>query len=407
MADIDKPLAGITVIELGHSVAAPYAGLILADLGARVIKVENPGSGDYARGRGPPFWKETSSIFLGLNRGKEGITVDFGDPRDCENLRSLIRDKADAVIQNLRPGILEKFGLTADALRVEKPSLIWCDIGAFGATGPLASKPGYDPLAQASTGIMSVTGEGGRPPVRVGVSLVDMGSGMWAVIGMLAALVARNAGGRGRSVATSLYETGLAWMTVPLAGYAASGEVRKPYGSGTAEIAPYQAFEASDGWLMIAAGNDNLFRKLCGALGLEVLASDPDFATNAARVVNRERLIPANRNGGAALFGRSARQDSRRRRRSQCAAAHHRSGCAASANPGARYDGALLGRRYRSRRHTARLRRHAAPRARGGAGVGPAQCHPSDTRQQGNEQCKVISRPSRSNGVTAISCWSR
>jgi crotonobetainyl-CoA:carnitine CoA-transferase CaiB-like acyl-CoA transferase len=292
MTGIDKPLAGITVVELGHSVAAPYAGLILADLGARVIQVENPGSGDYARGWGPPFWKETSSIFHGLNRGKEGITVDFGDPCDCENLRALILDKADAVIQNLRPGILEKFGLTADALRADKPSLIWCDIGAFGATGPLASKPGYDPLAQASTGIMSVTGEGGRPPVRVGVSLVDMGSGMWAVIGMLAALVARNAGGQGRSIATSLYETGLAWMTVPLAGYAASGEVRKPYGSGTAEIAPYQAFEACDGWLMIAAGNDNLFRKLCGALSLEALASDPDFATNAARVVNRERLIP-------------------------------------------------------------------------------------------------------------------
>jgi crotonobetainyl-CoA:carnitine CoA-transferase CaiB-like acyl-CoA transferase len=292
MAEINKPLAGITVVELGHSVAAPYAGLILADLGARVIKVENPGSGDYARGWGPPFWKETSSIFHGLNRGKEGVTVDFADPRDCESLRSLILDKADAVIQNLRPGILEKFGLTADALRAEKPSLIWCDIGALGATGPLASKPGYDPLAQASTGIMSVTGEGGRPPVRVGVSLVDMGSGMWAVIGMLAALVARNEGGQGRSVATSLYETGLAWMTVPLAGYAASGEVRKPYGSGTAEIAPYQAFEASDGWLMIAAGNDNLFRKLCGALSLQALASDPDFATNAARVVNRERLIP-------------------------------------------------------------------------------------------------------------------
>src|ERR1700744_140275 len=183
-----RPLEGVVVVELGHSVAAPYAGLILADLGARVIKVENPGNGDYARGWGPPFWKETSRIFRGLSRGKEGITVDFGDPCDCENLRALILDKADAVIQNLRPGILEKFGRTADAWRADKPSLIWCDIGAFGATGPLASKPGYDPLAQASTGIMSVTGGGGRPPVRVGVSLVDMGSGMWAVIGMLAAL---------------------------------------------------------------------------------------------------------------------------------------------------------------------------------------------------------------------------
>ncbi len=235
---------------------------------------------------------ETASVFHSLNRGKEGITVDFGDPGDCEELKSLILEKADAVIQNLRPGILEKFGLTAETLRAEKPSLIWCDIGAFGSKGPLASKPGYDPLVQASTGIMSVTGEGGRPPVRVGVSLIDMGSGMWAVIGLLTALLARKSSGEGRIVSTSLYETGLAWMTVPLAGYAASGEVRKPYGSGTAEIAPYQAFEASDGWLMIAAGNDNLFRKLCGALQLEALARDPDFATNAARVVNRDRLVP-------------------------------------------------------------------------------------------------------------------
>lgn len=292
MADTDKPLGNVTVVELGHSVAAPYAGLILADLGARVIKVEGPDGGDYARGWGPPFWKETASIFQSLNRGKESVVVDFGNSQECQALKSLILEKADAVIQNLRPGILSKFGLTAEALRAEKPGLIWCDIGAFGKIGPLASKPGYDPLVQASTGIMSVTGEGGRPPVRVGVSLVDMGSGMWAVIGLLSALLARRNGAEGRVVSTSLYETGLAWMTAPLAGYAASGEVRKPHGSGTAEIVPYQAFEASDGWLMIAAGNDNLFRKLCGALELGALAQDADFATNAARVVNRERLIP-------------------------------------------------------------------------------------------------------------------
>lgn len=291
MSSVDKPLAGITVIELGHSVAAPYAGLILADLGARVIKVENPGSGDYARGWGPPFFKDTASAFHSLNRGKEGVAVDFTDAGQVEALKALILREADAVIQNLRPGILEKFGLTATALRTEKPELIWCDIGAFGATGPLAKKPGYDPLAQATTGIMSVTGEGGRPPVRVGVSLVDMGSGMWSVIGLLAGLVARRDTGEGRVVSTSLYETGLAWMTIPLAGYEATGEVRRPFGSGTAEIAPYQCFPTRDGWLMIAAGNDNLYRKLCGALGLEGLADDPDFATNKARVVNRERLI--------------------------------------------------------------------------------------------------------------------
>jgi crotonobetainyl-CoA:carnitine CoA-transferase CaiB-like acyl-CoA transferase len=287
-----KPLEGITVVELGHSVAAPYAGLILADLGARVIKVENPNGGDYARGWGPPFWKDTASSFLCLNRGKDGITVDFSNEEDARALRRLILDEADAVIQNLRPGILDRFELTAASLRAQKPALIWCDIGAFGDRGPLAAKPGYDPLAQATTGIMSVTGEGDRPPVRVGVSLIDMGSGMWTVIGLLASLLARTASGEGTHVATSLYETGLAWMTVPLASYGSSGKVGRPYGSGIQEIVPYQAFRTADGWLMIAAGNDNLFRKLCKAIGLDQLAELPEFATNRARVMNRDSLVP-------------------------------------------------------------------------------------------------------------------
>jgi crotonobetainyl-CoA:carnitine CoA-transferase CaiB-like acyl-CoA transferase len=287
-----RPLEGVVVVELGTSVAAPFAGLILADLGARVIKVENPDGGDYARDWGPPSWKGTASSFVSLNRGKEGMTADFSDAEDLDALRRLILDQADAVIQNLRPGILERFGLEPARLRAEKPELIWCDIGAFGAKGPLASKPGYDPLVQASSGIMSVTGEGGRPPVRVGVSIIDMGSGMWAVIGLLSALIARAKDGAGSHVSTSLYETGLAWMTIPLAGYAAEGDVRRPYGSGTAEIVPYQAFETADGWHMIAAGNDNLFRKLCAVLKLDELPQDAAFTTNGARVRNRERLIP-------------------------------------------------------------------------------------------------------------------
>lgn len=287
-----RPLDGVTVVELGHSVAAPYAGLILSDLGARVIKVENPKGGDYARGWGPPFWNDVATAYLCLNRGKTGITVDFTSETDAKALKKLIIEEADGVIQNLRPGILDKFGLTPEVMRREKPSLIWCDIGAFGATGPLASKPGYDPLAQASTGIMSVTGEGNRPPVRVGVSLVDMGAGMWTVIGFLSSLIAQRASGTGAHLTTSLYETGLAWMTVPLAGYEGAGDVRKPHGSGTAEIVPYQAFEAADGWMMIAAGNDNLFRRLCKAIGLDELAQHPDYATNTARIINRGTLIP-------------------------------------------------------------------------------------------------------------------
>jgi crotonobetainyl-CoA:carnitine CoA-transferase CaiB-like acyl-CoA transferase len=288
-----KPLAGITVVEIGHSVAAPYAGLILSELGADVIKVENPKGGDYARGWGPPFWNGTASAFHGLNRGKSGITVNFSDPEEAGRLRRLIIDRADAVIQNLRGGVMQGYGLGAAELTAAKPSLIYCDLGAFGEGGPMASKPGYDPLMQAFAGIMSVTGEGGdRPPIRVGVSIVDMGSGMWATIGILAALFERTRTGRGGAVATSLYETALAWMTVPLAGYAANGEVRRPHGSGTAEIAPYQCFPTRGGWLMIAAGNDNLYRRLCATLGRPDLGEDTRFLTNGDRVVNRGVLVP-------------------------------------------------------------------------------------------------------------------
>ena len=288
-----KPLAGITVVEIGHSVAAPYAGLILSELGADVIKVENPKGGDYARGWGPPFWNGTASAFHGLNRGKSGITVNFGDPEEAGRLRRLIIDRADAVIQNLRAGVMQGYGLGAAELTATKPSLIYCDLGAFGESGPMSSKPGYDPLMQAFAGIMSVTGEGGdRPPVRVGVSIVDMGSGMWATIGILAALFERTRTGRGGAVATSLYETALAWMTVPLAGYAANGEIRRPHGSGTAEIAPYQCFPTRGGWLMIAAGNDNLYRRLCATLGRPELGDDARFLTNGDRVVNRSVLVP-------------------------------------------------------------------------------------------------------------------
>lgn len=288
-----RPLAGITVVEIGHSVAAPYAGLILAELGAEVIKVENPDGGDYARGWGPPFWDGTATAYHALNRGKSGITVDFGKHEEAARLKRLILDRADAVIQNLRAGVMDRHGLGAAELTAAKPGLIYCDLGAFGEGGPMSSKPGYDPLMQAFAGIMSVTGEGGeRPPIRVGVSIIDMGSGMWATIGILAALFERARTGEGGSVATSLYETALAWMSVPLAGHAASGEVRKPYGSGTAEIVPYQCFLARDGWLMIAAGNDNLFRKFCAAVSAPELAQDARFRTNSDRVTNREILIP-------------------------------------------------------------------------------------------------------------------
>lgn len=307
-----KPLNGLTVIEIGHSVAAPFAGLIFAELGAEVLKVENPSGGDHARGWGPPFWEETAAAFHAYNRGKKGLTVDLGDPQAVVGLRRMILGRADVVIQNLRAGVIEAAGLGADALLAEKPELIVCNLGAFGTAGPMAGKPGYDPLMQAFAGLMSITGEGGgRPPVRTGASLVDMGAGMWATIGVLATLVEQARTKRGGCVSTSLYETALAWLTMPMASYGASGETRRPYGSGVAEIVPYQCFPTRDGWLMIAAGNDGLYRKLCIALHHPEWAVDGRFRDNAGRVAHRGVLLPmiedATRN--EAMAGLAARLD--------------------------------------------------------------------------------------------------
>jgi crotonobetainyl-CoA:carnitine CoA-transferase CaiB-like acyl-CoA transferase len=287
-----RPLEGLTVVEFSNSVAAPFAGLILSDLGAEVLKIENPDGGDHARGW-PPFHEGEAATFHTLNRGKKALRVDLADPVAVAALRRLIVEKADVVLQNMRAGVIDKFGLGAEALRAVKPELIYCDLHAFGATGPLQQKPGYDPLMQAFGGIMSVTGEGGdRPPVRVGASLVDLGGGMWSVIGILASLVERAKTKRGTHVGASLYETALAWMCVPMAAYQASGKVSRPYGSGINEMVPYQCFRTREGWLMVAAGNDRLYAKLCGVLNRADLASDPAYTKNADRVALRDELLP-------------------------------------------------------------------------------------------------------------------
>jgi crotonobetainyl-CoA:carnitine CoA-transferase CaiB-like acyl-CoA transferase len=287
-----RPLSGIVVVEIGHSVAAPYAGMILGELGAEVVKVENPNGGDACRGWGPPFTDGTATAFHAFNRSKRGITVDLGDPAEVDKLRALIRDRADVLIHNLKHGTLDRYGLSADALLAEKPDLVYCNLGAFGSTGPLRDRPGYDPMMQAYGGLMSLLGEDGRPPVRVGVSIIDIATGMWSVIGILAALQERQRTGRGGVVDTSLYETTLAWMTLPISAYLANGEIPTQHGSGIEQIVPYQAFETADGFMMVAAGNDNLFRRLCATIDRPGLAEDPRFRTNSDRVVNRRSLIP-------------------------------------------------------------------------------------------------------------------
>ncbi|HEY1301246.1 MAG TPA: CoA transferase [Stellaceae bacterium] len=286
-----RPLSGLVVVEIGHSIAAPYAGMILGELGAEVIKIENPKGGDAARGWGPPFAEGAATCFHAVNRSKKGITIDLADPAEAAKLRRLVLERADVLLNNLKFGALDRYGLSAAALTQEKPALVYCNIGAFGAVGPLRERPGYDPLMQAYGGLMSMLGEDGRPPVRVAVSIIDLATGMWAAIGVLAALEERRRTGRGGVIDTSLYETALGWMTIPIAAYLANGELPARFGSGVEMIVPYQAFAAADGHIMVAAGNDNLFRRLADAVGRPSLAEDPRFRTNKDRVVNRPALI--------------------------------------------------------------------------------------------------------------------
>jgi crotonobetainyl-CoA:carnitine CoA-transferase CaiB-like acyl-CoA transferase len=225
-----------------------------------------------------------------LNRNKLSVVVDLRDPQDRGRLERLILERADVVVQNLRPGTAAELGLDAATLRKKKPRLVYCTIGAFGAKGPLKDKPGYDPLLQAFGGFMSVTGEPGRPPVRAGSSIMDIGSGMWSVIGVLGALMGRAATGEGATIETSLYETALAWMCYHVANYQASGEVPRPQGSGASMIVPYRGFETSDGFIMIGAGSDKLFQLLARALGQPGWTDDPRFRHNPDRVKHKDLL---------------------------------------------------------------------------------------------------------------------
>ena len=284
-------LDGLKVFELGSSVAGPYGAWILAQFGAEVIKVERPVTGDDARHWGPPFWHGSAAYFQALNRDKHGITVDFKNPKEVERLRRLIIESDGVVLQNFRPGLVAELGISAADIRRENNKVIYCNIGAFGDAGPYKERRGYDPLMQASAGLMSVTGEGGdRPPVRVGTSIIDMGTGMWTALGIMAAVRQRDETGEGCTIDASLYETAIAWMTYHAAAYDASGDIPKAAGSGMNAIVPYQAYECSDGYLVVAAGGDSLFVRLSKVLGHPEWPEDPRFKTNPDRVQNRDAI---------------------------------------------------------------------------------------------------------------------
>src|SRR5262249_43400496 len=283
------PLGGIVVVELGHSVAAPAAGQILGDRGAEVVKIEKP-QGDDARTWGPPFADGASATFNSVNRNKRSVVCELRDAKQKAQLIEFIVAKADVVLQNLRPGQADALGLGAKARPKKKPGPANCNVGAFGAKGPLKDRPGYDALMQAFGGVMSVVGEEGRPPVRVGPSIIDVGTAMWASIGIISALYRRRETGKGGLVDVSLFETAAAWMGMFSAHYLSSGQLPKKHGSGQVGIVPYKAIKTSDGYVVISAASDAMFRKFSGVLSRPEWPEDEKFKTNPQRVKNAEKL---------------------------------------------------------------------------------------------------------------------
>ena len=287
---MDAPLAGLLVADLTQNVAGPYCTQILGDMGAQVVKVERPGRGDDARAWAPPYWGRESAAFMSVNRNKRSLAIDLKARGGRLVLERLI-GRADVLVQSLRAGAIEELGLGWDDARRLNPRLVYCSITAFGTEGPLKDRPGYDPLMQAYTGIMSVNGHPGQPPARVAMSIIDMGTGMWAATAILAALRERDRTGRGAHVTTALFDTALACITFQMGNFLASGEVPAPQGSGTQMIAPYEAFPSRDAWVMVGCASDALFVKACEALGVPELTRDARFASNPDRVANRAVLF--------------------------------------------------------------------------------------------------------------------
>jgi crotonobetainyl-CoA:carnitine CoA-transferase CaiB-like acyl-CoA transferase len=286
---VNGPLDGVRVVDVTSNVAGPFGTHILAALGAEVIKIERPDSGDDTRGWGPPFWNGVGMTFLDLNRRKRSVALDLKREADRNRLFDMT-EGADVFIQNLRPGSLRRIGLGPEELVERFPRLIYCEISGFGFTGPLSENAAFDPLMQAFTGLMSITGHDDSDPARIPVSMLDKGAGMWAVIGILAGLRERETSGKGSIVRTSLLETAFGFQAVQAMGYIATGAIPKRLGSGTVGIAPYEAFPTRDSHVVIAAGNDRLFQALCAALGAPEIASHSDFTSNSMRFSVRTRL---------------------------------------------------------------------------------------------------------------------
>jgi crotonobetainyl-CoA:carnitine CoA-transferase CaiB-like acyl-CoA transferase len=285
-----KALEGIKVLDLSRALAGPYCTMMLADMGAEVIKVEMPGRGDDSRSWGPPFVEGESAYFISINRNKKSINLNMKSEKSMEIIHKLIK-RSDVLVENFRPGAMERLGLGYERVKEMNPRIIYASISGFGQDGPYRMLPGFDQVLQGMGGLMSITGEPGGPPIKVGVAIADISGGMFAAYGIVVALYNREKTGRGQMIDVSLLDSQVAWLTYRAGAYLTSGEVPQPVGSGHPVIVPYQAFKAKDVYINIAAGNDQLWEKFCKAVGLEKVMNDPKFATNAKRVENREEIV--------------------------------------------------------------------------------------------------------------------
>jgi crotonobetainyl-CoA:carnitine CoA-transferase CaiB-like acyl-CoA transferase len=285
------PLAGLTVLDFTRVLSGPYCTMLLADMGARVIKLEQPGRGDDTRAWGPPFVNGESAYFLSINRNKQSLTLDLKQPSARPILESLLA-RADVLVENFRPGTMNRLGLAYEALAAKHPRLIYCSISGFGQTGPRRAEPGYDAVMQGEAGLMSITGDATGPPFRLGVAISDIVSGMFAAQGITLALLARARTGRGQHVDVGMLDATAALLTYQAGIYFATGTTPGRMGNRHPTIVPYETFHASDGDFVVAVGNDNQFRTFCGIIGAAELATDERFATNRGRVVHYSELRP-------------------------------------------------------------------------------------------------------------------
>jgi len=285
------PLTGITVLDFTRVLSGPYCTMLLADMGARVIKIEQPGRGDDTRGWGPPFLGHESAYFLSVNRNKESLALDLRSAAAKAVIPRLL-ERTDVIVENFRPGAMARLGLDYDAIHGTHPAIVYCSISGFGQTGPRRSEPGYDAVIQAEGGLMSLTGDADGPPFRLGVAISDIVSGMFAFQGISMALYARTQTGRGQLVDIGMLDSTAALLTYQSGSFFATGQAPQRLGNRHPTIVPYETFSASDGDFVIAVGNDALWRAFCTACGLEALGDDPQFATNRQRVQGYGVLKP-------------------------------------------------------------------------------------------------------------------